>query len=77
MQDRPRNAKGDKTLHLIADNYATHKHPAVREWLARHPRFNMHFTPISASWLNMVERLFRDTTAQAVVDAENCPISAQ
>lgn len=49
-----------KTLHLIADNYATHKHPAVQAWLARHPRFNMHFTPTSASWLNMVERFFRD-----------------
>ena len=49
-----------KTLHLIADNYATHKHPVVQEWLAKHPRFNMHFTPTSASWLNMVERFFRD-----------------
>jgi transposase len=54
----------DKTLHLIADNYATHKHPAVQEWLARHPRFNMHFTPTSASWLNMVERFFRDITTE-------------
>lgn len=51
-----------KTLHLIADNYATHKHPKVQEWLAKHPRFNMHFTPTSASWLNMVERFFRDIT---------------
>ena len=49
-----------KTLHLIADNYATHKHPAVQAWLAKHPRFTMHFTPTSASWLNMVERFFRD-----------------
>jgi transposase len=49
-----------KTLHLIADNYATHKHPAVQEWLAKHPRLSMHFTPTSASWLNMVERFFRD-----------------
>ena len=48
------------TLHLIADNYATHKHPVVQDWLAKHPRFNMHFTPTSASWLNMVERFFRD-----------------
>ena len=55
-----RETPKDKTLHLIADNYATHKHPAVQEWLARHPRFNMHFTPTSASWLNMVERFFRD-----------------
>ena len=45
-------------LHLIADNYATHKHPAVKAWLAKHPRFHMHFTPTSASWLNQVERFF-------------------
>jgi transposase len=49
-------------LHLVADNYATHKHPKVRRWLARHPRFHMHFTPTSSSWLNLVERWFRDLT---------------
>ena len=53
-----------KTLHLIADNYATHKHPVVQAWLAKHPRFHMHFTPTSASWLNMVERFFRDITTE-------------
>jgi DNA-binding CsgD family transcriptional regulator len=53
-----------KTLHLIADNYATHKHPNVQHWLAKHPRFHMHFTPTSASWLNMVERFFRDITTE-------------
>src|SRR5579872_4839362 len=52
-----------KQLHLIVDNYATHKHPAVQRWLKRHPRFHMHFTPTSASWLNMVGRFFRDLTA--------------
>ena len=57
-----RQTPKDKTLHLIADNYATHKHPTVQAWLAKHPRFNMHFTPTSASWLNMVERFFRDIT---------------
>jgi transposase len=51
-------------LHLIADNYQTHKHPAVKRWLERHPRFHMHFTPTSASWLNMVERLFAEPTAR-------------
>ena len=45
-------------LHLIADNYAAHKHPAVEAWLEKHPRFHMHFTPTSASWLNQVERFF-------------------
>ncbi len=44
------------------DNYATHKHPKVQRWLDRHPRFHMHFTPTSCSWLNMVERFFRDLT---------------
>ena len=51
-----------KQLHLIVDNYATHKHPAVQRWLKHHPRFHIHFTPTSASWLNMVERFFRDLT---------------
>jgi transposase len=59
-----RETPKDRTLHLIADNYATHKHPAVQEWLTKHPRFNMHFTPTSASWLNMVERFFRDLTTE-------------
>lgn len=53
-------------LHLIADNYATHKHPQVESWLKRHPRFHMHFTPTSASWLNMVERFFRDLNTNAL-----------
>jgi transposase len=52
----------DKQLHLICDNYATHKHPKVKRWLARHRRFHMHFTPTRASWLNMIERFFRDLT---------------
>jgi transposase len=56
----------DKDLHLIADNYATHKHPKVQRWLARHPRFHVHFTPTSASWLNMVERFFRDLTENRI-----------
>ncbi len=50
----------DRDLHLILDNYATHKHAKVKAWLAKHPRFHLHFTPTSASWLNMVERFFRD-----------------
>lgn len=54
-----RETPKDKDLHLICDNYATHKHPKVKEWLAKHPRFHVHFTPTSASWLNMVERFFR------------------
>jgi len=52
----------DRQIHLIVDNYSTHKHPKVQRWLARHPRFHMHFTPTGCSWLNMVERFFRDLT---------------
>ncbi len=54
----------DRKVHLIVDNYATHKHPKVKRWMAKHPRFQVHFTPTSASWLNMVERFFRDLTTK-------------
>jgi transposase len=57
-----RETPTDKQLHLVCDNYATHKHPKVQEWVAKHPRFHIHFTPTSASWLNRVERFFRDLT---------------
>jgi transposase len=53
---------GDLDIHIIADNYATHKHPAVTRWLDRHIRFHMHYTPTSSSWMNLVERFFRDLT---------------
>ena len=53
-------------LHIIADNYATHKHPKVHKWLARHKRFHMHFTPTSSSWLNLIERWFRDLTDKCI-----------
>ena len=56
----------EKTLHVIADNYATHKHPKVLRWLQRHARVQMHFTPTSASWLNMIERFFRDLSSQRI-----------
>jgi transposase len=56
----------DKQLHLIADNYATHKHRKVQRWLTKHPRFHVHFTPTSSSWLNMVERFFRDLTEKRI-----------
>ena len=53
-------------VHLILDNYGTHKHAAVRAWLAKHVRFHLHFTPTSSSWLNLVERWFRDLTDKAI-----------
>ncbi len=55
-----------REIHLICDNYGTHKHPAVRQWLAEHPRFQLHFTPTSASWLNLVERWFGIISQQAI-----------
>jgi transposase len=56
----------DVALHLIADNYHTHKHPKVQRWLAKHPRFHMHFIPTSSSWLNLVERWFREITDKRI-----------
>ncbi len=61
-----RNVPAGLAVHLIADNYATHKHPRVKAWLARHPRFHLHFTPTYASWLNQVERWFALITQQAI-----------
>ena len=61
-----REVAPDLDVHLIADNYATHKHPKVKAWLARHPRFHMHFTPTSASWLNLVERFFAEITRKRI-----------
>jgi transposase len=57
---------GSMALHLIVDNYGTHTHPAVKGWLKRHPRFKLHFTPTSSSWLNLVERWFRELTVKSI-----------
>jgi len=53
-------------LHLIVDNYGTHKHPRVNAWLKKHPRFHMHFIPTSSSWLNLIERWFRELTDKMI-----------
>lgn len=53
-------------LHLIVDNYGTHKHPSVKRWLKRNPRFHLHFIPTSSSWVNMVERWFREITDKRI-----------
>jgi len=55
-------------VHLIVDNYSTHKHPKVKKWLTKHPRFHLHFTPTSSSWMNLVERFFRDLSEDVVRD---------
>ena len=57
---------GEKDIHIICDNYATHKHAKVKAWQKRNPRFHFHFTPTSASWLNMVERFFRNITDKSL-----------
>jgi transposase len=62
--DRQTTRKLD--LHLIIDNYGTHTHPEVIAWLVKHPRFHLHFTPTSASWLNLVERWFREITEKRI-----------
>lgn len=61
-----RETPSDLDLHLIVDNYATHKHPEVKKWLEKHPRFHIHFTPTSSSWLNMVERWFGELTDKRI-----------
>ena len=59
-----RETRSDLDIHLIVDNYATHKHPKVKAWLKRHRRFHVHFIPTSSSWLNVIERFFRDLDAK-------------
>ena len=61
-----RETPRDLDIHLIADNYCTHKHAKVKQWLKRHSRFHMHFTPTSSSWMNLVERFFADLTQDVV-----------
>lgn len=61
-----RETPKDLDLHLILDNYATHKEESVQGWLSRHPRFHLHFTPTSSSWMNLVERFFSDLTVEVV-----------
>ena len=55
-----------RDVHLVLDNYATHKTPDVRAWLGKHPRFKLHFTPTSASWLNLVERFYAEITSRRI-----------
>lgn len=61
-----RQTPSDVAIHVILDNYGTHKHANVRRWLERHPRFKFHFTPTSSSWVNIVERFFRDLTTNRI-----------
>jgi putative transposase len=60
------NVPAELDIHLVVDNYATHKHPQVKRWLASHPRYHVHYTPTSASWLNQVEIWFNIITQRAI-----------
>ena len=64
LQTIDQEVPAELDVHLILDNYSTHKTPAIRRWLAAHPRFVLHFTPTGASWLNLVERWFAELTAR-------------
>src|SRR5215469_4621674 len=66
-----------RELHLICDNYGTHKHPEVRQWLSEHPRIHKHFTPTSASWLNLVERWFAKTARQIKRSIQNAKLISE
>ena len=61
-----RTVKKGLAIHLVLDNYSTHKTAEVNAWLAKHPRFKMHFTPTSASWMNLVERFFAEITGRRI-----------
>ena len=66
LREIDRSTPRGKELHLIVDNYATHKHPDVRAWLRKHPRFHIHYTPTSSSWINLVERWFGLLTERCI-----------
>ena len=66
LNDIDANLPGGFDVHPVMDNYGTHKVNKVRTWLARHPRYHVHFTPASGSWLNLVERLFAEVTERCV-----------
>ena len=66
LQQIDRNVPNHLDIHLIIDNYCTHKHALVKEWLARRPRFHLHFTPTYSSWINQVERWFGIITQKAI-----------
>ena len=66
LRKMERETPADLALHLILDNYSAHKHDAVGRWLKRHRRFQLHYTPTSSSWLNLVERWFREITDKRI-----------
>ena len=71
-----KNTPPDLDIHLVLDNYATHKTPAIKTWLAKHPRFHLHFTPTSGSWLNLVERWFGELTMKKIKRGSHFSVKA-
>ncbi len=71
-----RETTADLAVHLILDNYSSHKHPKVTAWLNKHPRFHLHYTPTSSSWMNLVERFFRDLTEDILAPGSFPSVSA-
>lgn len=67
---------GDLDVHVLCDNYATHKHPTIQSWLGKHPRFHMHFTPTYSSWINQVERLFAEVTRELLQRSDHRSVQA-
>ena len=66
LNEIERHVPDDLDIHIVMDNYATHKTPAIRDWFAKRPRWHVHFTPTGASWLNMVERFFAEITERQI-----------
>ena len=66
LREIDRQTPPDLDIHLIVDNYSTHKHERVKKWLVRNPRFHIHFIPTSSSWLNLVERFLREITDRRI-----------
>jgi transposase len=71
-----KNTPADLDIHLVLDNYATHKTPAIKSWLAKHPRFHLHFTPTSGSWMNLVERWFGELTMKKIKRGSHFTVKA-
>jgi transposase len=76
LQEIDEQVPKDLAVHLILDNYATHKTPDIKRWLLRHPRFHLHFTPTSGSWLNMVERWFGELTTKKIKRGAHTSVKA-
>ncbi|WP_417374418.1 IS630 family transposase [Glutamicibacter protophormiae] len=76
LQKIDQNVPEHLDIHVVCDNYGTHKHPSVNTWLERNPRFHMHFTPTYSSWINQVERLFAEVTRDLLQRSDHRSVQA-